>query len=273
MIGCDYSPLKAALERLSICDVWQSPRRGRQARRGKRVAPLFRQDKHPSFVIYADGRRWHDHATGEGGDAADFCAKARGLSREDGARLLIELAGTRKEFKGVFSSLCSSRKLEPYDPFKDPEKARKRRRLAGLRGAGKHGDRGDRNASRPVARGRRYRRGARSALLRRLLRDRRVWTITDSQRFNAQARRLDGQDWLYIGEQKSTDSCRKCWSLADRTARGFALSGNCLGGRWAGSIGGVSLGVVRRRRGTHCGGRDDGGFQSDSRGRLSFLRR
>ena len=94
---CDYSPLKASLERLSVCDVWQRLGvEGKPGRNGKACRSPFRPDRNPSFSIYMDGRRWKDHATGEGGDAADFCAKARNLSREEGARLLIDLAGTRR---------------------------------------------------------------------------------------------------------------------------------------------------------------------------------
>ena len=75
---CDYSPLKASLERLSVCDVWQRLGvEGKPGRNGKACRSPFRPDRNPSFSIYMDGRRWKDHATGEGGDAADFCAKAR----------------------------------------------------------------------------------------------------------------------------------------------------------------------------------------------------
>ena len=83
------------------------------------------------------GRRWKDHTTGEGGDAADFCAHARGLSQEEGARLLIDLAGTRRvdsvpqgnsgnaKWQGN-PSRPGPGNPDPYDPLKDPEKARKR---------------------------------------------------------------------------------------------------------------------------------------------------
>ena len=53
----------------------------------------FREDRSPSFSIYDDGRRWKDHATGEGGDAVDFLARALNLSNEDACKKLIELAG------------------------------------------------------------------------------------------------------------------------------------------------------------------------------------
>ena len=52
----------------------------------------FREDKKPSFSIYADGKKWKDHGTGEQGDAADFLAKAKNLSKSEACRELISLA-------------------------------------------------------------------------------------------------------------------------------------------------------------------------------------
>jgi hypothetical protein len=94
MIAHDYSPLKAALERLTVPDVWLLL--GLEGKPGKSCRSPFRTDRHPSFSVYAEGQRWHDYTTGEDGDAADFCAKARGLSQKEGRRLLIDLAGTRR---------------------------------------------------------------------------------------------------------------------------------------------------------------------------------
>jgi hypothetical protein len=117
----DYSPLKAALEKLTIYDVWHML--GLEGKPGKTCRSPFRNDRNPSFSIYENGRKWHDFTTGEDGDAADFCAKARDLSREDGARLLIDLAGTRKPKDVTHSDFD---KLALYDPFKDPEKTKMR---------------------------------------------------------------------------------------------------------------------------------------------------
>ena len=52
MRECDYSPLKAALERLSVCDVWQ--RLGVEGKPGNGQAcrsPFRGPGQHPSFVI------------------------------------------------------------------------------------------------------------------------------------------------------------------------------------------------------------------------------
>ncbi len=89
------SPLKVALDKLSVYDCWSLP--DLAGIPGASCRSPFRKDNAPSFSIYDHGRRWKDHATGEGSDAAHFCGKARGLSREEGARLLIELAGTKTE--------------------------------------------------------------------------------------------------------------------------------------------------------------------------------
>jgi len=53
----------------------------------------WREDKRPSFSVFADGMRWHDFATGEGGDAVDFLAKVRALSIGDAIREFKRLSG------------------------------------------------------------------------------------------------------------------------------------------------------------------------------------
>lgn len=198
MSGYEYSPLKAAPETLTIYDVWQ--RLGLEGNPGKACRSPFRDDHNPSFSIYDNGQRWKDFATGEGGDAADFCSQARNLSKEDGARLLIGLAGTRKP-KDVTHS--SPDKREPYSPLKDKEKTRKRQgwpvfetptsreieTIATLRGLSPEG----------VALA-----AERGLLFTADYKERRAWVITDSRRLNAQARRLDGNPWEeQIGSEKA----------------------------------------------------------------------
>jgi hypothetical protein len=48
----------------------------------------FREDRSPSFSVFDEGRRWIDHATAERGDAVDFLAKIKGISK---AEAFIEL--------------------------------------------------------------------------------------------------------------------------------------------------------------------------------------
>jgi CHC2-type zinc finger protein len=85
------SPLQAAKESLSIPALWHLLNlAGKPA---KSCRSPFRHERHPSFSVFADGRRFHDFTTGQGGDAADFVAFAYSLSAEEGARRLIEMAG------------------------------------------------------------------------------------------------------------------------------------------------------------------------------------
>src|SRR5262245_792694 len=111
------SPLGSALERLRIPAIWVMLNLPGKPARSCRSP--FREDRHPSFSIYDDGRRWKDYATGEGGDAVDFIAKALGISNEDACRKLIDMAGTRREksaFPAASAKVEPSRKFEPYDP-------------------------------------------------------------------------------------------------------------------------------------------------------------
>jgi hypothetical protein len=206
-MSTDYSPLEAALEKLSIYDVWQLL--GLEGKPGRSCRSPVRQDKHPSFSIYKQGRRWKDHGTGEGGDAADFCAYVRRLSREDGRRLLIELAGTRRpqDQKSANTSAKATNR-EPYDPLKDQEKAGQRqtwpafeipasaeiKTIARLRGLSPEG------VSLAAERGLLF--CAQYSPSPHNDDSHPAWIVTDSKRVNAQARRLDGRPWKHNGDDK-----------------------------------------------------------------------
>jgi hypothetical protein len=220
-----YSPLKAALEKLTIPDVWT--RLGLKGKPAASCRSPFRDDRNASFSVYSKGRRWKDHGTSEGGDAADFCAKARNLSSEDGARLLIELAGTNSLPQGdrigkKNSPHPGAAKPEPYDPFKDKEKARRREAwpafevptqteietIAALRGLSPE--------------------GVTLAAERGLLFcadswEGRAWVVTDSRRVNAQARKLDGKPWEAIGGKKAwtLPGSVATWSVGIRESEDF----------------------------------------------------
>ena len=88
------SPLEAALERLTIADVAAQLFPGWKA--GKSCKSPFREDRHASFSVFDEGRKWKDHATDEHGDLVDFVVKANGLSKSDASRELIRLAGTER---------------------------------------------------------------------------------------------------------------------------------------------------------------------------------
>ena len=85
------SPLQAAKERLRIPELWATL--GLPGKPARSCCSPFREDRSPSFSIYDEGRKWKDHATGQGGDAVDFLAMALDMQTEDACRKLIELAG------------------------------------------------------------------------------------------------------------------------------------------------------------------------------------
>jgi hypothetical protein len=86
--------LRQAIEALPIPVLWR--RLGLPGEiRGKCTvrSPLRSDDRHPSFSIYADGRRYVDHSTKEGGDSFDFfCAIAK-LDKRAAYPQFLALAG------------------------------------------------------------------------------------------------------------------------------------------------------------------------------------
>jgi hypothetical protein len=54
-------------------------------------SPLRDDDRNPSFSIYANGTRWKDHGTGEGGDAFDFYKAVTKTSGAHAVRAFINL--------------------------------------------------------------------------------------------------------------------------------------------------------------------------------------
>jgi hypothetical protein len=52
----------------------------------------FREERNPSFSIFANGTRFKDHATGERGDAITFYAMARGIGNREATKEFLTLA-------------------------------------------------------------------------------------------------------------------------------------------------------------------------------------
>ena len=182
------SPLEAAKEQLSIPALWQLL--NLPGRPSKSCRSPFREDRNPSFSIYDEGRKWKDHATGEGGDAVDFLAKAGNLSNQDACRELIDLAGVspfpnERTSLGIFFRSHSGVKEEKaqkrsgWPAFERP-KAEEMEAIAELRSLSVEG------VSLAAHRG---------LLFCADTPEGRAWVTTDSQRINAQARLLSGIPW------------------------------------------------------------------------------
>jgi hypothetical protein len=54
----------------------------------------FRDERSPSFTIFAECRQWKDHGTGEGGDVVEFLRVALGISHKEARTWFAERLGT-----------------------------------------------------------------------------------------------------------------------------------------------------------------------------------
>jgi hypothetical protein len=92
------SLLKRAIATVTVDQLWEhfgfKPRG-----RANPVCSPFRDERHPSFSVYDEGRRWKDHATGEGGDAFDFYQRVTKQNASASFVAFIEFAGLASELK------------------------------------------------------------------------------------------------------------------------------------------------------------------------------
>lgn len=203
------SLVAAAKERLTIREIGAQLFPGWKP--GKSCRCPWRADRNPSFSVTEDGRLWHDFTDGEGGDAVSFLARAKSIGESEAAREFIALAGVRAGGESAPLAPLPVRPAEPEKPREKPElpvmdegTAAEHRQLASLRGLSIE--------------------AIRLALGRGLLRfcdsrEGRAWVVTDSDRWAAQARRLDGERWQRLTGRP------KAWTLAGSRASwpmGFA---------------------------------------------------
>ena len=180
--------LDAAKARLTIPDAWRALSLPGEPLR--HCCSPFREDRHPSFSIFADGRGWHDFATGEGGDVVSFVKSATGSTDAEAIRRVLELAG------GITSPVALAPRHGPAKPVPahydglagldlQPPTLREVLALAELRdwptfaGLELAAHRGLLRFSDVKHRGETHR----------------AWIFTDADRKSAQARRLDGEPW------------------------------------------------------------------------------
>ena len=200
--------LAEAKERLRIPDLWR-----RLDLPGEPKASCkspFREDRRASFSVSADGLLFNDFTTGAGGDAIDFLQLATGLSREAACRKFIELAG------GSVSSPLPTIKRSPAAP-----QAREKPALPAMR-------RGTMAELETLAKLRAVSVAAcilaNDAGLVRFAdwKGKPAWIVTDNERLNAQARRLDGEQWEGIGAKAQTlPGSWASWPLGIKTGADY----------------------------------------------------
>lgn len=102
MMATDFlARLAAAKARVTIPDAWHRlgienpPPAGRNCV----VRSPFREDRHPSFSIFGEGRQFRDHAHEEhSGDVFDFVLLATGRPKAEAIAIVFEMAGDTAPF-------------------------------------------------------------------------------------------------------------------------------------------------------------------------------
>lgn len=157
----------------------------------------FREDRNPSFSVHDGGRKFRDFATARSGDAIDFLALARGLSNAEAVRAFLRLAGmddareavpvgavVPKVMQRIEQQFVRSDRTPTFPDDLRPGTPAELTILAKLRNL-------NREAVKIAS--------ERGLLHFGTMHDGRstttVWTITDRDRRNGQARRLDGLPW------------------------------------------------------------------------------
>jgi hypothetical protein len=182
----------------------------------------FHHDSNKSFSVFNDGQTWNCFAGCGGGDAIDFLARACRLSRRASCRIFLEMAGCRLlprprpvSYKSERPQLSNT----PTFPAFGTGTSAEIQALATLRRISPEGLQwaSERGVLR-FATIHRY--GVRS------------WIVTDLERINAQARRLDGQNWQHLGGSKAWTLRGSCaaWPLGIREAIDFPSIALCEGG-------------------------------------------
>lgn len=165
----------------------------------------FREDKNGSFSVSKDGLLFNDFATGEAGDAVEFLRLATGLSPEAAFKRFIELAGGGASVVPLPRRAATAPQPRQKPTF--PELGRGTdadlHALANLRKISFD--------SCWLARAVGFLRFA-------TWHGHPAWIITDKDRLNAQARRLDGEPWEAIGAKAQTlPGSWASWPLGIRT--------------------------------------------------------
>ncbi len=204
----DYKErLQEAKRRLPISELW-----GRLGMTGKVptatgfVVCPFHREKSGSFHVFDEGRMFKCFGCGVTGDAIIFLEKACGLTRKDACNKIIEMAGCQSIKPSVTatpkqtivrSTSIFHRRAKPDVPTKTPGSPYQRKRLAMLRGlpldavelAVELGFLGFCEWSGMEA-----------------------WIISDSTGANAQARRLDGGQFMTQSGPKKAKTLPGSWA-------------------------------------------------------------
>lgn len=181
---------------LTIADVWHAL--ALPGAPAKCCRCPWREDRRPSFSVFSESRRWHDHASGEGGDVLDFVKQAAQLTTAEAVRWCAAQAGLRTDEGAPIQPRVRppaarrpmpERKPEPW-PTLHTGTAEERHALAVLRGFSIGG------IELAAARGLLHF-GSYDApcAWRQHWTGAAFWAVTDSSRRLVELRRMDGAHW------------------------------------------------------------------------------
>jgi len=218
------SPLEQAKTAVTIFPIWHHFGFPGNPERGQKVPSPFRPDRHPSVTVTKDGRTFKDWSGGDGGDVVAFIMKATGLSVSDAAKWLIEYAGTGRGNITPITRITS--------PVLQPTEQRQKPVLPVIQ-------RGDHKRLQVLASFRNVSveglqlADERGLLHFALLKNLSAWLVTDSERVNCQARRMDGGVWPHLSEPAKAwtlPGCWAAWPIGIREAQNFPMIALVEGG-------------------------------------------
>lgn len=181
----------------------------------------FREDKKESFSVNPPGTLFNDFATGEAGDAVDFFQRATGLSQKDACRKFVELAGghvTATPRAARPQPKPADTKPKPKFPDFTKGTAGDFKQLASIRNIGREGLEWA---------------SERGLVWFATVKASPAWIVTDTARVNAQARRMDGQQWEHLeGRPKAytLPGSWASWPIGIPEAHPFPAIALCEGG-------------------------------------------
>lgn len=208
------SPLEQAKSIITIFDLWRHFGFPGDPQRQKKVCSPFRPDRHPTVTVSRDGHLWNDFGSDDGGDVVDFWAKATGLPVADACKSFIEYAGTGRSSIAPITRIAppASPPAERQKPVLPPMQRGDHKRLQVLASFRKLSAEGLQLAD------------ERGLLHFATLKNLSAWIVTDSERVNAQARRMDGGLWQHLDAKAWTlPGCWAAWPIGIQEAQPFPV--------------------------------------------------
>lgn len=201
------SPLEIAKERLRIPKLWEL--RGWPGKPGMACRFPDGTDKNPSASVFRDGRLLRDFRSDKTYDAPGLLGAVENLTPEAACRLFIALAGVTRE--NVNGECAITRPSRGWEANRDVAKKKTKADLPHLE-CGTEAELEALAALRSVSVDACRLATARGFLWFADSGEGRAWIVTDRERWNATARRLDGHPWKCLPSNPKARTLRGSWA-------------------------------------------------------------